>query len=103
MIDWLSILKTCSENMKKQVRPLFGSVEAKIGFGVGAGGDIKKQIDLASENALFQTLQEHNVSCTVISEETGVKQIGADPSQFYVTADPVDGTTNAVRGLPFMD
>jgi myo-inositol-1(or 4)-monophosphatase len=103
MIDWLKMLRICSENMKKQVQPLFGSVEAKIGFGVGAGGDIKKQIDLASENALFQTLKEHNVSCTVISEEAGVKQIGSDPSQFYVTVDPVDGTTNAVRGLPFMD
>jgi len=102
LIDWLSILQTCSENMKKQVRPLFGSVEAKKGLGVGAGGDVKKQIDIVAENTLFQTLQEHNVSCTVISEEAGVKQIGSQPSQFYVTTDPVDGTTNAVRGLPFM-
>jgi len=103
LIDWLSILKLCSEGMKKQVLPLFGSVEAKIGFGVGAGGDIKKQIDMSAENALIQTLQDHNVSCTVISEESGIKRIGSNPSQFYVTTDPVDGTTNAVRGLPFMD
>ena len=103
MVDWLRILKMCAENMKKQVLPLFGSIEAKIGFGVGAGGDIKKQIDLASENALFQTLREHEVSCTVISEEAGVKHIGSDSSQFYLTVDPVDGTTNAVRGLPFMN
>jgi len=102
LIDWLNTLETCSENMKKQVLPLFGSEEAKIGFGVGAGGDIKKRIDMVAENALFQTLQEHNVSCTVISEESGVKQIGSHPSQFYVTTDPVDGTTNAVRGLPFV-
>jgi len=103
MNDWLRILKACSENMKKQVRPLFGSVEAKVEYGVGAGGDIKKQIDMVAENALFQTLQEYNVSCTIISEESGIKQIGSHPSQFYVTTDPVDGTTNAVRGLPFMD
>ncbi len=103
MPDWLTVLKACSENMKKQVRPLFGSVEAKTGLGVGAGGDIKKQIDIVAENALFKTLQEHNVSCTVISEEAGVKRIGPRPSQFYVTTDPVDGTTNAVRGLPFVD
>jgi len=103
LIDWLSILNACSDNMKRQIRPLFGSVEAKIGLGVGAGGDVKKQIDMVAENALFQTLQEHKVSCTVVSEESGVKKIGSHPSQFYVTTDPVDGTTNAVRGLPFMD
>lgn len=102
MIDWLSVLKVCSENMKKQVRPLFSSGKARIEFGVGAGGDIKKQIDMAAENALFQTLEEYNVSCTVISEESGIRQIGSHPSHFYVTTDPVDGTTNAVRGLPFV-
>jgi len=88
--------------MKKQVCPLFGSAEAKTGFGVGAGGDVKKKIDLAAENALFKTLDDYGVSCTVISEEAGVKQVGSNPSQFFVTVDPVDGTTNAVRGLPFM-
>ncbi len=103
MVDWLTVLKTCSESMKKQVRPLFGSVEAKIGFGLGAGGDVRKKIDLVAENALFQTLEEHGVSCTVVSEDSGVRQIGSDASQFFVTTDPVDGTTNAVRGLPFID
>ncbi len=103
MVDWLTALKACSESMKKQVRPLFGSVEAKIGFGVGAGGDVRKKIDLVAENALFQTLEEHGVSCTVVSEDSGVRQIGSDASQFFVTTDPVDGTTNAVRGLPFID
>ncbi len=103
MTDWLAILQACSENMKKQVRPLFGSKEGRTEFGRGAGGDIKKRIDLAAEDALFETLRGHEVSCTVISEESGIKKIGAHPSQFYVTTDPVDGTTNAVRGLPFMD
>ncbi len=103
MIDWLAILQACSENMKTQVRPLFGSKEGRTEFGRGAGGDIKKRIDLAAEDALFETLRDHKVSCTVISEESGIKEIGAHPSQFYVTADPVDGTTNAVRGLPFVD
>lgn len=102
MIEWLGVLKACSENMRKGISPLFGSVEAKIGFGTGAGGDVKKQIDIVAENALIQTLKEHQVSCTLISEESGIIKIGSHPSRFYVTADPVDGTTNAVRGLPFM-
>jgi myo-inositol-1(or 4)-monophosphatase len=101
--DWLTILQTCAENMKQQVRPLLGSAEAKRGFGIGAGGDVKKQIDLAAENALIQTLQDHHVSCTLISEESGTQQIGTSPSEFFLTADPVDGTANAVHGLPFVD
>lgn len=102
MVDWPTVLEACSQNMKKQVRPLFGSNEAKTGFGVGAGGDIRSKIDLAAEKALFETLEHYGVSCTVVSEESGVREIGSVASQFYVTTDPVDGTTNAVRGLPFL-
>jgi len=97
------MLKVCAENMKQQVRPLVGSAEATREFGLGAGGDSRKRIDVAAENALIQTLEKHGMSCTLISEESGVKQIGAHPSEFFVTADPVDGTANAVRGLPFAD
>jgi len=103
MIDWLSILKLCAENMKNKVRPLLGSVEAGMGHDRGAGGDITKHIDKVAEDALFQTLKRTYVSCTVISEESGTTELGLHPSQFYVVTDPVDGTTNAVRGLPFLD
>jgi myo-inositol-1(or 4)-monophosphatase len=88
--------------MKKEVLALFGSVEANAGFGIGAGGDVIKKIDLAAENALIQTLQESEVSCTIISEEAGTREIGSSPSSFYLVTDPLDGTTNAVRGAPFM-
>lgn len=103
MADWLKVLVECAQNMKSAVTPLFGTSEAREGFGRGAGGDVKKRIDLAAEDALVQTLQKHNVSCTLISEEAGVKQIGDHASGFYVVADPVDGTANAARGLPFAD
>jgi len=88
--------------MKKEIIALFGSEEARNGFGIGAGGDVTKKIDLAAESALIQTLQDHRVSCTLISEEAGTKEIGLNPSSFYLTADPLDGTTNAIRGAPFM-
>ncbi len=88
--------------MRKEILHLSGSAEAKTGFGIGAGGDVIRKIDLAAENALIQTLQEHDVSCTLISEEAGTREIGSNSSSFYLTADPLDGTTNAVRGAPFM-
>jgi len=100
--DWLKILQLCSQRMREEVLRLLGSKEAKLEFGRGAGGDVMKKIDLAAENALIQTLTAHKASCTLISEETGTKKIGPEPSNWYVTTDPLDGTTNALRGLPFM-
>ncbi len=101
-MDWLQILKECSQKIRREVLLLFGTKEANIEFGKGAGGDTIKKIDLAAENALIQTLQDHNVSCTLVSEETGTKEMGSKPQSFYLTIDPLDGTTNAVRGLPFI-
>ena len=102
LTEWLNILKVCSKKIRKETLPLFGSADAAIGFGIGAGGDVMKKIDLAAEKALIDTLQDFGASCTLISEESGVKKIGSQSSDFYVTTDPVDGTTNAVRGIPFI-
>jgi len=88
--------------MRREILAFYGSPDAAIGFGIGAGGDTMKKIDLVAEKALIEVLEEHKVSCTLISEETGTRKIGPQPHEFYVTADPVDGTTNAVRGIPFM-
>jgi len=101
-MDWLDILKDCSQKMRREILTFFGSPDAAIGFGIGAGGDTMKKIDLVAEKALIDVLEEHEISCTLISEETGTKRIGSQPSETYITTDPVDGTTNAIRGLPFM-
>jgi len=101
-LDWISLLKTCSKKIRKSVLEIFGSAEADVAFGVGAGGDIMKKIDLVAEEALTETLRDQGVSYTLISEETGIKEIGDHPSDYYLTFDPVDGTTNATRGLPFI-
>ena len=100
-MDWSNILKQCSHKMTKEILALFGSVEADELY-KGEKGSTMKKIDMAAEEALIGTLNDHNVSCTLISEETGVKEIGLNPKMFYVTIDPLDGTTNAVRGLPFI-
>lgn len=102
MKDWLTLLKTCSIKIRKEVMPFFKSPEANFGFGIGAGGDIMKRIDLIAEKTLIETIEKEGFSCTFISEETGVREIGDNPTNFYVTTDPIDGTTNATRGIPFM-
>jgi myo-inositol-1(or 4)-monophosphatase len=100
-MDWTKILQECSQKMRRAALRYYGSPKAAVGFGVGAGGDTSKMIDLAAEKALIDCLSKHEISCTLVSEEAGTKKIGFGPSEYYVTTDPVDGTTNAVRGLPF--
>ena len=100
-MDWMEILRECSQKMRRAALRYYGSPKAAVGFGVGAGGDVSKRIDLAAEKALIDCLSKHEISCTLVSEEAGTKKIGFGPSEYYVTTDPVDGTTNAVRGLPF--
>jgi len=68
---------------------------------MGAGGDQMKPVDLAAEKAIVETILQYDVSFTLISEESGVQEYGKTPKECYVTVDPVDGTTNFVRGLPF--
>jgi myo-inositol-1(or 4)-monophosphatase len=101
-IDWLKILVHCRDNVKVHIQPHLRNLgEPQPDLGKGAGGDPMKPVDLAAEKAIVEILQEHGVSFTLISEESGVKEFGEKPKQCYVTVDPIDGTTNLVRGLPF--
>jgi len=100
--SWLQILIQCKSNIQKQIAPFLETLDLpQPNLGLGAGGDPIKQIDLAAENAIIETLKKHKISFTLISEESGVKECGETPHEHFVTADPIDGTTNLMRGIPF--
>jgi myo-inositol-1(or 4)-monophosphatase len=101
-IDWQEILAQCKNNVETSIQPCLKTLkEPQPDLGKGAGGDAMKPVDLAAENAIVETLQQHNISFTLISEESGVKKFGKEPEGCYVTVDPIDGTTNLMHGLPF--
>lgn len=100
--NWESILLECKDNVLKHIRPLLDTLkEPQPDLGRGAGGDQMKLVDLAAEKAIEEVLMQHNLSFTLISEESGISENGDEPQTLYVTVDPIDGTTNLVRGLPF--
>jgi myo-inositol-1(or 4)-monophosphatase len=100
--DWSSILFQCKENVISHVRPLLKTLkEPQPDLGKGAGGDQMKLADLTAEKAIIEVLENHRVSYTLVSEESGIKEFGNRPETCYVTVDPIDGTTNLMRGLPF--
>ncbi len=100
--DWLQILVRCKENVKDRTASCLKTLSmSQPDLGIGAGGDPIKSVDLAAENAIVEVLQQNNVSFTLISEESGVKEFGDKNAQCYVTVDPIDGTNNLIRGIPF--
>ena len=100
--DWQEIFSQCKNNVHTSIKPCLATIrETQPDLGTGAGGDAVEPADLAAEKAIVETLRQHDVSFTLISEESGVKKFGAMPDECYVTVDPIDGTTNLMHGLPF--
>jgi myo-inositol-1(or 4)-monophosphatase len=101
-IDWQQIFTECKSNIQTAIRPYLKSLKVpQPNLGMGAGGDLMKPVDLAAETVIVETLLRHDVSFTLISEESGIKKFGAKPEDCFLTADPIDGTTNLMHGLPF--
>jgi len=101
-VDWLKILPECKSRIRADIAPLLRAAgQPQPDLGIGAGGDPIKGADLAAEKAIVAVLEEHEVSFTLVSEESGVKEYGRNALECFVTCDPIDGTTNLVRGVPF--
>ena len=100
--NWQQIFDSCRKNLKTHIQPLLKTLKApQPDLGFGAGGDSMKPVDLAAEKAIVESFLQNHVSFTLVSEESGIKEFGVGSRDCYVTVDPIDGTTNLVRGLPF--
>lgn len=93
------ILKEACLLVRARTKGMAGTARGSKEMGrTGAGGDVSRKIDLAAEKAVMEVLRKHKVGATVIGEECGV--ISNEGSGFVVV-DGIDGTTNAVRRVPF--
>ncbi|MBY8979650.1 MAG: hypothetical protein KGD72_04620 [Candidatus Lokiarchaeota archaeon] len=101
----INLLRTIALNVYDAIHPILGSKKAAEKAQRGAGGDISMQIDLIAENIVINTLENENINLLLISEELGERYIGnkekAIKSQNVLIIDPVDGSNNAVRGIPY--
>ncbi len=60
--------------------------------------DFVTNIDIAAEEAIIETIRKSYPAHSIVGEETGVSE-GSD-SDFQWIIDPIDGTTNFVKGIP---
>lgn len=79
-----------------------GTAESGQMVKMGADGTPTKQIDRAAENAVLDTLRASGLGFKVLSEEIGEVVIGKKHEpDYFLHLDPLDGTFNAIAGIPF--
>jgi myo-inositol-1(or 4)-monophosphatase len=75
-------------------------VEREPVLRLGQGGDDTTAIDEAAELAVVARLTELGENFVLVSEELGERTFGSG-GPTHVVVDPVDGSVNAKRGIPF--
>ncbi len=96
----IDVLKEAAKRVYDNVKHLPGTEESAGDFGRGAGGDISRRIDILAEQTVLDYLKEIKFPCIVLGEECGRVEI-SDGHEGTIIMDAVDGSTNAVRGIPF--
>jgi len=99
-MEVIEILREASNRIFANVKDLAGTEEAAGDFGIGAGGDISRNIDITAEQTVLDYLKEINFECVVLGEECGRVELSDNPKG-YIIMDAIDGSANAVRGVPF--
>jgi myo-inositol-1(or 4)-monophosphatase len=98
--DWLGFCRRAAGAARDAVHGYATTAERAVETGRGEGGDTAYVIDRAAEDAVFAEIEALGVPVTAISEERGEVHIAGGGSTRLVI-DPVDGSLNAKRGLPF--
>jgi myo-inositol-1(or 4)-monophosphatase len=98
--DWLSLCRSAVRDIDGVLERLPTRAEREPVLRVGEGGDDTTAIDAAAEEAVVCRLEALGEDFVLVSEELGERRFGAGgPTR--VVVDPIDGSVNAKRGIPF--
>ena len=100
MTDWLELCRDAMADVDAVLADLPTRVEREPVLRLGEGGDETTAVDAAAEDAVLRAAPRARIPLTVVSEEVGERERhgGGGPR---VVVDPIDGSLNAKRGIPF--
>jgi myo-inositol-1(or 4)-monophosphatase len=102
--DWLGVCRDATEAVRGVLAELPTRYEREPAVGAGEGGDETTAVDAAAEAAVLARLEvvhREGVAFTLVSEELGERVFGDAGGGLRVVLDPIDGSLNAKRGIPF--
>ena len=94
-MTWLEVCRAARDDVARVLEELPGRAEREPVLGAGEGGDDTTAIDAAAERVIIDRFKDEDVR--IVSEEAGLVGEG----RWRVVVDPIDGSLNAKRGIPF--
>jgi len=95
LTDWLELCRAAARDVEGVLAQLPTRVEREPVLARGEGGDDTTAVDAAAEEVVLAHFDGLDV--TIVSEEAGIRGSGST----RVVVDPIDGSLNAKRGIPF--
>ena len=100
MSPWLEACRAAVIDVRAALVRLPTRAEREPVVRAGLGGDETTAIDAAAEEAVVAQLAQLDEGFTLVSEELGEAAYGSG-SPWRVVLDPIDGSLNAKRNIPF--
>jgi myo-inositol-1(or 4)-monophosphatase len=97
---WLEACRDAVGDIRRVLRELPTFAEREPVSRLGMGGDDTTAIDAAAEEVVLARLARVDEGFTVVSEELGEATYGSG-GPWRVVVDPIDGSLNAKRDIPF--
>jgi myo-inositol-1(or 4)-monophosphatase len=98
-MEFISACNQMAELVEESIRDLTGTPEGGVTVKMGADLTPTKKIDQVAEDCIISFLQEHHLCSLLVSEEAGKVKFPGDGGTIFL--DPIDGTFNALAGIPF--
>ncbi len=92
-------LRAIGKRLREEIPPLIWKFHGGAPIGRGASGDKTYPIDKRAEEIIFKEIEKFKEPVTLVSEEYGFKDIRGRGARLLI--DPIDGSKNALSGLPF--
>jgi myo-inositol-1(or 4)-monophosphatase len=98
-MEFLSACNEMAELVEESIRDLAGTPEGGVTVKMGADLTPTKKIDQVAEDCIISYLQDDPLCSLLVSEEAGKVKFQGNGGTIFL--DPVDGTFNALAGIPF--
>lgn len=98
MVDWETVLRDAAASVQDVTNRLVSSRTGAERLGEGAGGDITMRVDKEAEDEIVAQVRQMD-DVRLVAEELG--ESGPRNARWTAIIDPIDGSSNFERGIPF--